>query len=147
MKLANKYFSQNANVDHGRCVYFKGVSQKKPDLQSIRKAFDRAIQLSERDGFNVFMVFEYFTLSKIDSVPNGQTAYVRNPGAANVLTNVNWEQDTPDNFKYGMEGARELSNIILAGQTGLTEAQNAGFQYGNYGESCPISLQRVICLL
>lgn len=118
----------------GRCVYFKGVSQRKPNIQSIRKAFDRVLHLSERDGFDVFVAFEYFTFSKIDSVPNGNAAYIRNPRAANVVSNINWVHDTPENFKYGMDGARELSSIILAGQTGLTQAQSAGFHYSNYGE-------------
>ena len=86
------------------------------------------------------MLFEYFPLSKINSVPNGETAFRRDP-SRNVLMVTSWKQDLETDretaeaiVKKARSFAQELADIIgNAGlNDGLTPVQRLG--YGNYGE-------------
>jgi hypothetical protein len=112
----------------------KGVSQKKPEIISTSKAFERVIQLSENKEFRMAIIFEYLPLAKINGVPQGTTAFRRDPTdpAANVLTLVMWDKDTPENLKYARDAVHEVSAIITEGQTNLSKSQAEG--YSNYGE-------------
>lgn len=121
-------------TEWGSGVYMKGMSVKNPEIKSTSKAFERAIQLSEGKEFRISVILEYFPLSKVHTVPQGTTAFRRDPNdpAFNALAVAFWENDTPDNLKYGRDAVHELSSIITGGQTGLSKSQSEG--YGNYGK-------------
>lgn len=84
------------------------------------------------------MMFEYFPLSKICSVLNGETAFRRDP-TPSVLTVINWKQDSETDKETGMamvERARALAHELcdlVGSEGGVTPVQKLG--YGNYGKS------------
>jgi len=106
----------------------KGLHQTRPHLDSIRQGYEKVAQFSDNDEFSAALVFDYFPLAKINSVPNGRTAF-RRASASNVLIMSIWKNDTAENLEQGRNVAYELSDIISKGQSGITE--NVG--YGNYG--------------
>jgi hypothetical protein len=107
----------------------KGVFQTKPHFDSIREVFER-VQSDEKKDFEIAILYEYLTLTQINSIPNGATPF-RSPGY-NVLSLVRWPHDTPENLKYAGELVRELTNIVLKGRAELLGSENSG--YGNYGQ-------------
>jgi hypothetical protein len=106
----------------------KGVTQTKPHHPSALQSLERAAQLSN-DEFSATLVFEYFPLTKIQSVPNDATAFPR-AVAPNVLANVAWKHDTPDNLKQGRDAVNELTGILAKGQAELPGIDYTA--YGNY---------------
>jgi hypothetical protein len=122
---------QNPQLPHGLPTYLKGVRATKPRFEVSEKAFQALIQYTEkRPDMNMSCMFEYFPLAKICSVANDATAYARAP-YGNVLNIIRWTEDTEENLKYARDAAREISNIVLKGNTELTSANNTA--YGNYG--------------
>lgn len=114
----------------------KGVAQLEPSLSTIEAAFDQGNQLSESGVFHINIFYEYFSLAKINSVPNGTTAFRRSP-ASNVLLLTNWKEDTPENFKIVQTSVWKLAEIFEKAQSGLKEADKVG--YGNYNGNAFIS--------
>jgi hypothetical protein len=101
------------------------------------------------------MIFEYFSLSKISSVPSGETAFRRDP-TPSVLTVVNWKQDSETDKETGaamVERGRTLAHElcdIIGSEGGATPIQKLG--YANYGKStafvtCHRWFYLVSCLL
>ena len=123
-------YNQNGMAVPGKCTYMKGVFQTKPHLDSVRQVLKRVQQTDENHGHLSMTLFEYFPVTKVNSVPNGATPFCRYPGY-NVLSVTRWEHDTLDNYKYGRDTTRELTSIISKGQGELAGYENTG--YGNYG--------------
>jgi hypothetical protein len=107
----------------------KGVFQTKPHFDSIREVFER-VQSDEKKDFQIAVLYEYLTLTQINSIPNGATPF-RSPGY-NVLSFARWPHDTPENLKYARELVGELTSIVLKGRAQLPGSENSG--YGNYGQ-------------
>ena len=80
------------------------------------------------------LVFEYFPLSKVNSVPNGVAAFRRDPTPA-VLVVFNWDANPENGHGSMVERARtaayEISDIIGKGQEGVSFQQKLG--YSNFG--------------
>lgn len=139
------YDEMNALTNHlvtpGRGFYFKGTVHKSQHYSSISEAFEHLIKTtcpSPHPPLQATVLFEYFPLSKINSVPNGVTAFLRHP-TPGVLILVAWEQDSETDNDMSMamvESARTLSNELCdiigktATQDGVTNIQKFG--YTNY---------------
>ncbi|KII95942.1 hypothetical protein PLICRDRAFT_34892 [Plicaturopsis crispa FD-325 SS-3] len=127
---------QNPGVPHGYASYMKGVFQLAPDPASIRVARARALAIlaSHPEFKEVNLLFEYFSLAKINSFPENGTAFRRGP-AGNVLILLKWEGRSAETQTKAREFAQELAGIIVQGQTELL-GKGASVGYGNYdGES------------
>lgn len=128
-------------VGHGSNVYLKGVAHRKPDYTSITKAFGRVLDVS-KDGFQANVIYEYFPLSKIRSVPNGLSAFRRDPTPSILITTM-WADNTTDLTDHARAIAYELAGIITGGQSDITSTQTLG--YSNYGKSHLCVVVRIDC--
>ena len=112
---------------HGQNVYMKGCfAPTAIPRATLHQAFSRAMELSEPEEYTVAVLFEYFPLGKVNSVPDDATAYRRHL-APNVLTMIYAKEESEEAFKYSRDAAHELCGLI----TGKA-ADNLG--YGNYSE-------------
>ena len=76
------------------------------------------------------LIYEYYPLQKMISVPNGKAAFLRRP-YGNMGTVVYWKNDTPENNEYGRKAAFELTSIVSEGQLASSKEMTC---YGNFGE-------------
>ncbi|KAH0579527.1 hypothetical protein H2248_002381 [Termitomyces sp. 'cryptogamus'] len=119
---------QNQTQFHGQGMYMKGIAQRKPDFESITKAFDHVQKVSGPE-FKANILFEYFPLAKINAVSSNSTAFRRDP-TSSVLVLMNWKENTEENAERGRIVAHELANFIVDGQQGVSPTQILG--YSNY---------------
>ena len=128
----------------------KGFGHRGPHYPSILEAFNHVITTTARQGtpqFRPSFIFEYFPLSKINSVPNGTTAFLR-IGESNGIILVPWTPavapGTPEaldlgeveegNTGEGRAVAKELEEILLRGQNHrASRGEELGLGYLNYG--------------
>ena len=140
----------NPFVVPGRCVYMKGFAHRGPDHPSILEAFTRIIAVNAQQRtpqIRLGFLLEYFPLSKINSVPRGTTAFLRNEESNGIIL-VSWTPaaapGTPEALDLGeMEKgntdevggmAEELVGILLSGQNpGASKGEELGLGYLNYG--------------
>ncbi|KAF5378483.1 hypothetical protein D9615_007138 [Tricholomella constricta] len=113
---------------HGQGIYMKGSAHREPNYQSIAKAYEIVEQVSSPE-FKMNIIFEYFPLGKITSVPPGTTAFRRDPTPAALVIGF-WQENTEANTERARALAHELSRIVTGDQTGVTATQKMG--YSNY---------------
>ncbi|KAF5378484.1 hypothetical protein D9615_007137 [Tricholomella constricta] len=118
----------NPAVYHGQGIYMKGVAHRKPHYPSIAKANEKVMHVST-PAFKMNVVFEYFPLGKISSVPQGTTAFRRDPTPSVLVVGL-WQEDSEANTERGRTLSHELARIVSSGQSGVTETQTLG--YSNY---------------
>jgi len=122
---------QNPLLVHGQGYYIKGIAHHGPDYPSMLAAHTRLIaRVNEKNlRFRARILFEYFPLSKVTSVPRGTTAFMRT-GESNVLILVGWTpaaaagtsealdlgETEKGNTDEARELAKELAEILLSGQ-------------------------------
>lgn len=123
---------QNGIAVPGRNVYMRGVTQLTPKLDVAQAVLKRIAELGVSDpDVQVGMLFEYFSLAKVNSVAHDATAFRSRGPKGNVLAQVAWANDTPEKSKRGRDIAHELTGIITAKEREAHEYENSG--YGNYG--------------
>ena len=128
----------------------KGFAHRGPHYPSILEAFDRVIATTARQRtpqFRPLFIFEYFPLSKVNSVPHGTTALLRTGESSGIIL-VPWTPavapGTPEALDLGevekgnIDEARgvtkELVEILLSGQNhGASKGEELGLGYLNYG--------------
>lgn len=76
------------------------------------------------------MIYEYFPLNKIRSVPNGVTAFRRDP-TPNVLVLITWTENLVENNDKARIFAHELAAFISQDQPDVSASEGLG--YSNYG--------------
>ncbi|KAF9057461.1 hypothetical protein BJ165DRAFT_1588692 [Panaeolus papilionaceus] len=118
---------QNPVAGPGRGVYMKGVAHKKPDYTSIKKAYDRVVEILQTGHFQGGVLYEYFPLTKINSVAPEETAF-RREEALNVAVVLNWDP-LVDRNDEARAFAHDLCNIIVGGQN-MSDTEILG--YTNY---------------
>ncbi|KAF9459412.1 hypothetical protein BDZ94DRAFT_1268376 [Collybia nuda] len=120
---------QNERTKHGSCVYLKGLAHRKPHFPSISKVFDKVIDMAKNTQIQATIIYEYFPLGKIRSIPNGTTAFRRDPTNA-VLISITWEKNLVENNEKARAFAHEFAAIISGGQTEVSASEGLG--YSNY---------------
>jgi len=108
----------------------KGVAQRNPHYASISKAHERAVELTKSTGLNCNVIYEYFPLGKVCSVPAGTTSF-RRDSTPGVLIGIMWKENTENNADVARSCAHELAQIITGAHPELTDVQSQG--YSNYG--------------
>ena len=106
------------------------MAHRNPHYSSIAKAYERAVELTKSTGLNCIVVYEYFPLGKVCSVPAGTTAF-RRDATPGVLIGVVWKENSEKNAEVARNCAHELAQIVTGAQPGLTDVQSQG--YSNYG--------------
>ncbi|KAI5894316.1 FAD-binding domain-containing protein [Schizophyllum commune H4-8] len=122
---------QNAFSEHGQGVYQKGVAHKKPDLDSLQYAYDRVVELAEKEGPTPVILFEYFPLKKIVAKGGDTSAFRRDPYPS-ILVNAFWKEDTPENVKRGRDIVYDIIAKIKTFNPDMSAEQQQG--YGNYDD-------------
>ncbi|EAU84314.1 FAD binding domain-containing protein [Coprinopsis cinerea okayama7 len=118
---------QNDMSEHGKGQYLKGVSQKSPDYPSMKKIMDKMDGIAQKK-FIPAVIYEYFPLHKVNSVPVHATAF-RRETTPNVLLNFTWEGDK-DRTDEARALAKDIIDDVVAGQVGLSNSEKFG--YTNY---------------
>ncbi|KAG5651060.1 hypothetical protein H0H81_010042 [Sphagnurus paluster] len=121
-------YENNTGMEHGQAVYQKGSAHPNPKYTSIAQAYEKLISLS-KPGLKVNIVFEYFPLGKVISVPQGTTAFRRDP-TPTLLLMAQWEETSGIDTERAREITHEITSIVAGTQTELLEAERFG--YGNY---------------
>jgi hypothetical protein len=86
------------------------------------------------DGTDVAVLFEFLSLDKINSVPNGTTAFYRRP-FNNMGCVVYWTDDSPEKPVFARETCHLLTKLVRESQPQACRELTA---YGNLGKSCYI---------
>ena len=109
----------------------KGLRVTKPRFEVVEKAFNALIRLTEdRPDITTTCMFEYIVLSKICSVPNDATAFIRVP-YPNAMNSFRWKENTEENLKFARDASKQIVDILATGNIELEGAEIAA--YGNYG--------------
>ncbi|RDB18319.1 6-hydroxy-D-nicotine oxidase [Hypsizygus marmoreus] len=120
---------QNAAVYPGQGIYMKGQAHRTPHFAAISAAYNRVISIVQGPTeHRANIVYEYYPLAKIMSVPPGTTAF-RRDSTPTVLVVVSWKENTVENNDVARGLAAELGRLITAGEK-VTESQSLG--YSNY---------------
>ena len=120
---------------HGQGVYLKALAQRGPHFPSIAKAHEKVIEACKNTPFQTKLVFDYFPMHKIRSVPNDATAFRRENVAA-VIVLVLWkaEDDKDGGFTdQARKIANEIAGIVVEGQQELHITESESLGYTNYG--------------
>ena len=111
----------------------KGLRVTKRRFEVVEKVYNTIIRLTEDyPNITTSCMFEYVVLSKICSVPNDATAFIRVP-YPNALNTFRWkdEENTEENLKFSRDASKEIMDILATGNIELGGAEIAA--YGNYG--------------
>lgn len=113
----------------------KGIAQSGPHFPSVQAAHTRVIDVASQNNlqFHISILYEYFPLKNINSVPREETAF-RRVTTPSILIGINWKPAPPDlvdgeteNTAAARKIARELVDI-LQNREGKPE-----FGYPNFG--------------
>lgn len=111
----------------------RGVTQLEYSPAAVKQVFTALMEKSSKD-MRISTIFELFPLAKINSVSNDACAFNIRCEASNVLTIVNWDQNTPENEKKGLAVSHAVSEIIAGNEVKPEDSKDRA--YGNYGEYC-----------
>ncbi|KAJ3568528.1 hypothetical protein NP233_g5653 [Leucocoprinus birnbaumii] len=122
---------QNPYVRPGNGAYWKGVAHKGPDLQPMVNAHQKATEISQGGKTYVQVVYEWFHLFKINSVPAGATAYRRIPDP-NCSVIIGWpgEAHSDEKVDETRTFAHRIADCIAGGESNLKDVKSQG--YANY---------------
>jgi hypothetical protein len=126
---------QNAMAFHGQGIYFKSLAQRKPDFTSISEAHRIIIDTTKNTPFKANLIFDYYPMHTVRSVPNGVTAFRREDTVAAIVIFM-WKAEDDMEGKYTDRAraiANEIAEVMNNGQRKMliTESESQG--YSNYG--------------
>ncbi|KAF6749617.1 FAD binding domain-containing protein [Ephemerocybe angulata] len=119
-------------VEHGICYYLSGISQKTPHYESTAEAIKKITEVVQQGTFKAAVLFEFFSLAKVNSVSTEATAF-RRQLSHNILCTVRWSAsvDGPEKTGEARQITKDVHEIILRGQGNLSASEQQG--YTNYG--------------
>ena len=120
----------NNEQAHGHLAYVCGATQVRPAHEVVHRVWETLHEMmTSRPMFKPTMVvFEYYHLDKIDSVPKDRTAYNCRGNHNSVMLMVKWVGEK-DMVAEAREWAHKITGVIDDG-SGAAE-----IPYGNFGES------------
>lgn len=128
----------------GQGIYLRSLAQREPHIHSISEAHERIVEISKTTPFKPHLIFDYYPMHKVRSVPDSATAFRREHVVA-VIVLMTWKAEDDKEGKY-TDWARVIANnvaeIINAGQREMLITEPEGFGYANYGRRVRFS---VIC--
>ncbi|KAI0316002.1 hypothetical protein OF83DRAFT_1173277 [Amylostereum chailletii] len=116
----------------GRNYYLKSVDQLKPDIEVAKKVCDAVYELSEKHHLHITYIFEFWNLTKANTVPNSATAFQRTSRLSS-LVNIQYPNDTPEELAVVRECAEHLTGLVTA----LEGDENINNGYANYNSDAP----------
>ena len=120
----------NPQVPHGNCYYLKGSSHTTPDEDLMGQVIGKAVEISNGGKFRPGVLFEYFSLEKVNSVPVPATAFRRDL-TSNILMQLIWDGKYPERTGEARVVMKDMVDMVLTAQGMLGDgAQTA---YTNYG--------------
>jgi hypothetical protein len=120
---------------HGQGVYLKCLAQRSPHLPSILEAQSKITDACKTTPFKTVLVFDYYPMHKVRSVPDGVTAFRREDVIA-VIVLMLWkaEDDKEDKLTDRARGiANEIVGIMNKGQQEMFITESESLGYSNYG--------------
>ncbi|KAI0316003.1 FAD-binding domain-containing protein [Amylostereum chailletii] len=129
----------NTLLDHenpvGSNYYLKSVSQPRIDVGIAKRVRDAVYELSDKNpGFSISYIFEFWNLSKINSVPNDAMAFQRGVRLSS-LANIKYPENTPEQLAIARDVAQTLTGIIASMDDNAPADVNTG--YANYNSDAP----------
>lgn len=120
----------NDGAPHGRCYYLKGVSHKTLSYDLTAEGLAKVHEVVKAGKFRVGLLFEYFSLKKVNEAPVAATAF-RRELSANILVQLAWDGQHPEWTGEAREVAKDLVDVVLRRQGMLNDSEKLG--YTNYG--------------
>ncbi|KAF5326847.1 hypothetical protein D9619_005057 [Psilocybe cf. subviscida] len=111
---------------HGPGTYQKGTGNKSPDFPSLKRAHEKVIETVGSGKINGAVLFEYYPLQKVNTVPREATAF-RREMVNNVVLILRWDQKTVDRTVEARSIGAELLDILQGGQSELTTSESLGY--------------------
>ena len=130
MYIAN-LLSQNPGVPHGSSFYLRGVAQSRFDAENHKEIFDTYVKLTEGSDLVVGVIWELWSLTKVDSIAPDATAFPGRGQKSNILNVVRWEVNAPEKLAEARKIALVMADTIATGQPDAREANDKA--YANYG--------------
>ncbi|TEB23719.1 FAD binding domain-containing protein [Coprinellus micaceus] len=125
----------NESLKHGYCYYLRGFSHKPTDYQSVVLMVDKMTRIHQEGVFTPTVMFEYFPLAKVNSVPIATTAF-RRQLTPSILTVLRWDAAYPEKAAEAKILSAGLEGAFLRAQDGLNNSDKLG--YTNYGHDVEI---------
>jgi hypothetical protein len=129
------FSAQNHMAFPGQGIYLKSLAQRKPHFSSISEAHTRIIDIHKTTPFKAHLIFDYYPMHKVRSVPESATAFRREHVVAAIVL-MTWKGEDDKEGKY-TDWARTIANdiaeIINAGQREMLITEPESFGYANYG--------------
>ncbi|KAI0026721.1 FAD-binding domain-containing protein [Vararia minispora EC-137] len=116
----------------GNNYYMKSVDQLRPDLGVTKRVAEATYELSKKHGVEIMYMFEFWSLDKINSVPNDATAFQRTTRRSTLVW-IKYPHDTPEQLATVREVADILTKLVTEGE-GNTNINNG---YANYSTDAP----------
>ncbi|KAJ3566614.1 hypothetical protein NP233_g6890 [Leucocoprinus birnbaumii] len=118
-------------TDHGHGIYWKGLTVKCPDYEAIARAHKRIAEICEDGRFGAVVIYEWWSLDKVMSVPPEKTVFhrSRNPLCL-ALVAWNGETNSEEKVNEARKYAYEIAELAVAGLTDMSDPENRG--YNNY---------------
>ncbi|KAH8118528.1 FAD-binding domain-containing protein [Phellopilus nigrolimitatus] len=124
--------AQNAIAVPGQNVYMKGVTQSSMRPEIAADIFQKVTELTSDASFQLAVVFEYFPLDKINSVPNDAMAFNNRSKEKNILSTCSWGDHTPENQSIGRDKVYAITDLIANFEEDEEAAKTRA--YGNYAD-------------
>jgi len=120
---------------HGQGIYLRSLAQRMPHFPSISEAHGKIIDVCKNTPFKTHLIFDYFPMHKVRSVPDGVTAFRREHAAA-VIVLMTWKADEDEEGKFTDRArvhANEIAEIVIKGQREMLMTESESLGYPNYG--------------
>lgn len=117
---------------HGKNVHLKSVYTSSPDPSVMKHMFDTILDISEpySPDVNVVIVHEFVSSATASKVAKDATAYAQRNPMVNVLSYINWAEDTPERTAFSKDGSAQLLKIVTNSEKIIDDKDNIG--YGNH---------------
>ena len=120
---------------HGQGIYLKSIAQRKPHFPSISEAHNIIIDTFKNTPFKAHLMFDYYPMHKIRSVPKGVTAF-RPENVVAVIALITWKAEDDGEGKYTDRArviAHNIAEVMNNGQQNIRITKSESIGYSNYG--------------